>query len=336
MDTSFIRVCYVRALLYGVQQQYGITPQQLNIPQALLAEPMALIPFTDVARWLETIAHESADDTFMLSIAEHLHLSDLALPNNWFLSAPDLAVAVRRINHGLASFQSGASYYVIQSGKLLKWCYSNPYVMGEARSHDALRVAITLVHVLRHFLGAQYSPLKLLLSGASLGHQKPLDYFGCQVSWSGSQVEIWLDIESLLQVNQWEGPRQSQTTVSLSQFGCYLDMPQPHDFPKVLYEMINYSRYYGLPKVDAIAALYGLSRQQLQRRLVQFGFNFNSLCGYILSNQAIKYMMEGKGVEEISDLLGYANTQSFSRAFKRLRRITPAQYIVHLNKNGAQ
>ena len=332
LNTAFIRFCYLLPVLKGVEAHYGITPAMLKLPQLLQQDAMMLVPFTEVAKWLEQIEQLTGDAGFMLKIQQYLTLSSLEVPGNWFLSAPDLAITFRRINHGITSFQSGASYYAQQSGKILKWCYSNAFVKDRAKSHDSLRVAITLLNAIKHYTGNNHSLLKVRLSGSPSKQLETEALFGCPVSWNAPQTELWLNIDDLLASNSDFPyvPEPIKTAIPMSQLENYLNMPQPTDTPKVLYEMVNYSRCYGFPNVDTVADLFDISRQQLQRRLQKLGFSFTYLSGYILCNQAIKYMLEGKDPAEIASLLGYANAHSFSRSFARFRQQTPTQYLKNL------
>ncbi|BAJ00168.1 AraC family transcriptional regulator [Shewanella violacea] len=329
-NTSFIRACYMGAVFTGVERVYGITTEELNIPQALMDEPMALIPFGQICIWLERLEQVTQDPAYMLKLAQHLDFSRLNVPGISFLATTDLAMSVRRINYGIASFQSGASYYIIQSGKIIKWCYRNPYAFNQHKTHDSLRVVIMLFNTLKHFLGDEYRPLQVHISGPKVGKQDAESLFNCPVIWNAPQTEIWIDTDALVQ--QSSVPLEESSTISMPRtvFEQYLDMPQPHDTPKVLFEMVNYARFYGLPTVDKVAALFNISRQQLQRRLLLHGFNFTSIRGYILSNQGIKYMLDGRSIEEITLLLGYANKQSFSKAFKRFRNCTPQEYLARI------
>ncbi|GIU40189.1 hypothetical protein TUM4438_00790 [Shewanella sairae] len=333
LNTAFIRCCYILPIFNGIKAHYGIKSNALGVPDLLLQDPMMLIPFTEVSKWLEQIETLTGDADFMLNIRSHLTLDSLEVPANWFLSAPDLAISFRRINHGVCCFQSGASYYAQQSGKILKWCYNNPFVKDKARSHDSLRVALTLFNAIKHYVGNSYQPKKVRLSGSPVNQQQVEQLFGCPVAWNAPQTEIWLNIDDLLMSTDdyIYTPEPLTAAIPLSQLEKYLNMPQPTDTPKVLYEMVNYSRYYGLPNVDTVASLFDISRQQLQRRLQKLGFTFTYLAGYILCNQAIKYMLEGKDIAEISQLLGYSNSHSFSRSFTRFRRQTPTQYLAKLN-----
>ncbi|MCL1056559.1 AraC family transcriptional regulator [Shewanella gelidimarina] len=336
MDTAFIRSSYIAPVFKGVEAHYGISLTDLSIPEALFDEGMELIPFNEASKWFTQLETLTGEADYMVKIQCYLDISALKIPGNWFLSAPDLAMCFRRINHGICSFHSGASYYPLQSGNILKWCYNNPYAKERARSHDSLRVAITLFNAIKRFSGNHYRLKKLRLSGPPIKQQETEAIFGCPVSWNAAQTELWISVDDLFTSSPMDDFTADTLTssVSLAQFEKYLNMPQPTDLPKVLYEMVNYSRYYGLPTVVSVANLFGISRQQLQRRLQKVGLSFTDLSGYILCNQAIKYMLEGKEINEIAQRLGYANAHSFSRSFARFRQQTPTQYMNKINRQN--
>jgi AraC-like DNA-binding protein len=314
---------YVLPLLLGVKNKFNIELSDLNIPKNLLAEPLALVPYSVVAKWLVTLGKLTKDDAYLIDIASELSLQHLQESNNWFLSSPDMGITFRRINYGINCFQSGASYYASQSGKIIKWCYNNPYTDTQDRVLDSLRIAIMFTQTIRHFKGPNYSPIQVHLSGTDISHKKIAEFFGCTVVFNAPQTQIWLSMTDLMAVSQVN----SVNAVTTMSFDAYLNMPQPHDSPKVLYETVNFSRYYGLPTVDNVAAYFGYSRQQFQRRLQKVGFNFTTIMSYVLSNQAVKYMENGKSIDEITQLLGYSSKQSFNKAFQKVRGVSAFKYL---------
>ncbi|QLE87390.1 AraC family transcriptional regulator [Shewanella sp. Scap07] len=328
-DIAFIRMNYVNIVLSAAFEQFQLEPNDLGIPNALYKDPMALVPMGDYLAWLEQLSVQCGEN-YLGDIAQSLNLSEMNMPADWFMSAPDFAISLRRINYGITAFQSGASYYVIQSGRIIKWCYNTRYAKGLQRSYDSLRVALMLVNTMRHYLGVDFSPHKVHLSGPAMSHLQLEKLFNCPVVYNTKQTEIWADNTVLLQSKQMQGLHDPTLQMPLSLFEKYINMPQPDDVPKILYELVNFSRYYGLPSITDVAGKLGLSKQQLQRRLQEKGFSFIYLRGYVLSNQAVKYMLEGKQIEEISQLLGYGNKQSFTKAFKTFRLCTPQQYLQRL------
>jgi len=83
----------------------------------------------------------------------------------------------------------------------------------------------------------------------------------------------------------------------------------------------------GLDTQPAVAARLGLSVASLRRRLAGEGCSFRALRAETLHRAAEDLLRQGKRPGEVAELLGYSDTRSFSRAFKRLSQLTPAGYL---------
>ncbi|MEC6830856.1 AraC family transcriptional regulator ligand-binding domain-containing protein [Photobacterium toruni] len=326
INVAFIRTAFLKPLEIGLQKRYGISFAELGIPSQLLKEPMSLIPFNDYLQWLERIEELTQDSAYMIKIAADITFENIGPIGNWYVTCPDLALAFRRINYGVSCLQGGASYHGQQSGNIIKWVYHNSYAHGRAASFDSLKMAILFTQVTRNYMGDDYVPLKIELSGTEIVDSAIQQFFGCPITWQSPATKVWLNLSMLEHGNQRPLPIAKPILVSNLQLDDLLNMPQPLDLAKVMFEIINYSRYYGFPTLDFVAKKVGLSRQQLQRRLHDNGWTFTSMTNYILCNVAIKYMLSGMSIETIATLLSYNNVQSFSKAFKRNRGLTPAQY----------
>ena len=68
------------------------------------------------------------------------------------------------------------------------------------------------------------------------------------------------------------------------------------------------------------------ARRSLQRRLFEAGTTFEELREQVREDLAVKYVQQSSlRLLEISEILGYSQQSAFSRAFKRLRGVTPRQ-----------
>ncbi|WP_233353343.1 AraC family transcriptional regulator [Photobacterium chitinilyticum] len=326
LDISFIRSAFLQPVSAGITARFGLTPEGLGIPPQILAEPMTLVPFIDVQRWLELIELKSGDPAYMIEIAPYLKFDSMGYFGDWFLSSPDLALAFRRINYGTSCLQSGTSFHGEQSGRLIKWCYDNHFSEGRSRLHDSIRITVMYTNTLKHFMGDDYRPKHVEISGPPCGDGRVEAYFGCDVTWNAAVTKVWLDITMLEHGSAHPFSTSRPMLVSNLQLDEFLNMPQPHDTAKVMYEMVSYACHYGYPSLDFIAERYRVSRQQLQRRFNAFGWSFTNVTNYVLCNLAIKYMLKDMSNAEIARELGYNNVQSFSKAFQRQRGVTPTQY----------
>lgn len=83
----------------------------------------------------------------------------------------------------------------------------------------------------------------------------------------------------------------------------------------------------GEPSAERIAHTLRLSLRSLQRHLADEGCSYDLLLNQCRQNLALLHMCEaGCSLSEIAYLLGFADTLSFSRAFKRWTGMTPYQY----------
>lgn len=77
-----------------------------------------------------------------------------------------------------------------------------------------------------------------------------------------------------------------------------------------------------------VAQAVGYSPSHLSKRFRKLtGHTFKEHVDYLKMQQALEYLLSGKSISEISEMLGYASTQSFSRAFRRVMKKSPAQML---------
>ena len=83
----------------------------------------------------------------------------------------------------------------------------------------------------------------------------------------------------------------------------------------------------GEPSAERIAQALHLSLRSLQRHLAQEGLGYDRLLAETRQQLALQHMRDPRcSISEIAYLLGFADTSSFSRAFKRWTGQTPSQY----------
>ena len=80
----------------------------------------------------------------------------------------------------------------------------------------------------------------------------------------------------------------------------------------------------GAPTKQAVARPLGMSARNLQRHLADEGTSFKTLLNEARVTLARNYIDEGRlSVTEIAFVLGFADTSTFSRAFKRWTGMSP-------------
>ena len=83
----------------------------------------------------------------------------------------------------------------------------------------------------------------------------------------------------------------------------------------------------GEPSAERIAQALHLSVRSLQRHLADEGCRFDALLNDCRQNLALQHLRDPQcSLAEVSHLLGFADTSSFNRAFKRWTGMTPGQF----------
>ena len=325
-NVNFLRALGIFSIYQQVAANEMASIESLGIPRSVFDNPMNLIPVTEVDEWYQNLEQQTHNPDIILQIGQKVDIEKAGPLANWFFSGHDLASTIRRVNLSLHCLQSGAYLYGAEVGPLIKWCYENPAYSAKGKVHDSIRVAIFMTKILRMYLGEDFKPAAVCIAG----HRKNVEvyqaYFDCPIQWGQPRTEVWLPSNLRLSVNQVRSTGRANLAMNYHDLDNYLNMPDAEDEHKVIYEMINYSRHFGLPTLAKVSSLLGLSEQQFQRRLHRLGVTFSTITGYALSNVAVELLRYSTPIDEIATRLGYTNTASFNRMFKKHRGLTPKQY----------
>jgi AraC-like DNA-binding protein len=99
------------------------------------------------------------------------------------------------------------------------------------------------------------------------------------------------------------------------------------DFPQTVRSILRTGLLTGHGSADQVATLLSMHGRTLHRRLAVHGTNFKALvdeCRYEIARQMLKDTDSGVG--HIADMLDYADTSAFARAFRRWSGTTPSRW----------
>ncbi|MGO1462380.1 MAG: AraC family transcriptional regulator ligand-binding domain-containing protein [Marinobacter sp.] len=83
------------------------------------------------------------------------------------------------------------------------------------------------------------------------------------------------------------------------------------------------------PKLARVAATLSVSERTLKRRLQDEGASFQHLVDQVRLERAREFLTgTGMNLNQIADLLGYADAANFTRAFKRWTGVSPSHYRI--------
>jgi AraC-like DNA-binding protein len=188
--------------------------------------------------------------------------------------------------------------------------------------------AFTAIYVrtCRNRLGRDYAPLAVYLR-----RPEPADahqwhkVFRSPVYFSAEEdrVEFSLvDFDSHLDDANPELAVHNETVLNRA-----LAQLKPLTWERKVRDAIEEQLPEGEPSAEHIAKALHLSLRSLQRHLADEGCRFDTLLNESRENLALLHLRDPQcSLSEVSYLLGFADTSSFSRAFKRWTGMTPGQF----------
>jgi AraC-like DNA-binding protein len=158
--------------------------------------------------------------------------------------------------------------------------------------------------------------------------------YGCPVTANTGTSEIWLPASSM------EKPVLSADDKLLRHLRAYADilLKKRRDAQSGIREEIEDvvlpRLSQGVPSLDDVAAVLGLSSRTLSRRLAEAGLTFRQVLETLRQDLAQHYLADpALPLAEIAFLLGFSDQSSFGTAFRRWTGETPRGYRVALNVN---
>ncbi|WP_084381915.1 AraC family transcriptional regulator [Pseudomonas mucidolens] len=182
------------------------------------------------------------------------------------------------------------------------------------------------VRTCRNRLGRDYAPLAVYLRRPAPADPEPWHkVFRAPVFFAAEEDRLEFapaDFDSHLDDANPELAEHNETVLKRT-----LAQLQPLTWERKVRSAIEAQLPDGEPGAERIAQALHLSLRSLQRHLADEGCRFDALLNECRENLALQHLRDPDcSLAEISHLLGFADTSSFNRAFKRWTGMTPGQF----------
>lgn len=195
------------------------------------------------------------------------------------------------------------------------------------RRQDSEFSITCVLNMLKLITGCNIHPTRV-----DFEHTRPADIsahkrvFQCPLYFNQSSNRIYLPISTLSLTVTGGNERLYQALEP------YLEQQRRHrsDHDLLLSQIIRIisaSISSCAPSLEGVCQELGLSRRTLQRRLKEHGLEYSTLVEDVRRELALAYIKDsGYSMTEISLLVGYTESASFTRAFRRWTGQSPQQY----------
>ncbi len=299
--------------------QAGLDPQ-------LMDDPNARYPLSATTRLWELAVQVSGDPAIGLRVSRFVSPTTFHALGYALVASGSLREVFERIVRYHQVVSDALELHLSRDHD--RYCFtltvpeSNPAPAPEAI--DAF--AAIYVRTCRNRLGREYAPLAVYLRRPQPEDPHPWHkVFRAPVYFSAAQdrLEFALDdFDSHLDDANPELAEHNPTELRRS-----LAQLKPLTWERKVRDTIEAHLPEGEPDAELIAQALHLSLRSLQRHLADEGCRFDTLLNESRENLALLHLRDPQcSLSEISYLLGFADTSSFSRAFKRWTGMTPGQF----------
>ncbi|MFD1344048.1 AraC family transcriptional regulator [Litorisediminicola beolgyonensis] len=306
-----------------------------GLSRADIREPHATLPFATYLRLFERISQALGRDSFGLELSQGMGPELIGPAGYIFVASPDLTHAVQALASSVFTIQD-ATRFEVQTGE-------EPHVRYRITDDEMMPrrqdVEFSLGYVdrlTRLLLGPGYKAAEVWFEHrgpARPDRQEAL--FGCPVFFDQDMNALWFRREDI----DRRAPKADPNLVAVMQhYIQLLDRPSHAitTFSEEVTQTLATLPDGREPTLDTVAARLGLGASTLGRRLRAEGTSIRDLARRHGVELAARLLAETRlTIFEIAERSGYAETASFTRAFRSVTGESPRHYRSRLAASGA-
>jgi len=280
------------------------------------------ISLSDTLALWRSVEKLSADPLFGFHMGQSLKPAHFQLLAFTMLSSSTLGGAIEKILKYQRLISDGGSFTVIPQNDKAALVYTP--AANNFSYHQIDAVLVATVSFARWLLGREIKPLALAFThGENKGLDEYQTFFGCDIEFGQDQNSIIFS--SLLLQEALPGFDQGLATMHEQMADNQLQrLAEPDIIARVqerlLIGLVSISR-------DEVATQLAMSGRSLQRKLQEQGSSFQKLHDEHRHQRSLQLLAnEDLSLLDISLQLGFSESSTFYRAFKRWQGVTPGEY----------
>jgi AraC-like DNA-binding protein len=293
---------------------------------ALFQVPETRVPNRVVQRVFELAEEATGDPCFGLDVGKQVRGVALHAVGYAWLASATLGEAMARLARYTRVLSDTWRAEVRDEPRGVRFQLMSAFVqdMKPPSRHDAILSGI--VKLCRITYGDSFVPLEVAVKRERLADTRRFEeWFRAPIAWGAPQPGLLCRREDLVRPLVTTNPDIVLSSDKLvTDYLARLDRDDV--VARVKRELLN-GFPAGTPTQAAIARALGMSTRTLHRRLYEEGTSFVDLLDETRRELAAGYIRRSDySVGEVAYLLGFAETSSFNRAFRRWTGMSPSEY----------
>lgn len=297
----------------------------LGVDPAVIRDPSARVSYVKVQALWTWMSTEIKDPCIGLRVAGYWHPSASGALGYAWLASSSLRTAIGRLLRYTRILTEGVQLLTEEDDETFALVLSfEPASAGIPIQIDGIMTLLT--GLCRINYGQNFNPAAVHFS-----HPKPacagefFAYFKCPVLFDAPDNRVILPIEVLDVDLPGANPQLAQVNDKI--MIEYLARLDKDDIITRVKAIIIDQLPNGTVVDSSVADSLHMNVRSLQRRLRQKDCTFKGILNEVREQLALKYIKDSRlTLSEISFLLGFSETSSFSRAFKRWTGDSPREY----------
>jgi len=317
------------SLMLNLARENHIAPdpllKKLGIDSKLITDPNARFDMGKVNRFFQQVADLIPDAGFALAAGSHWHPSQLGALGYGWMTSSTLRTGFNRLIRFTKILNDELNIELVETGSSLEirhWFKVSDKV-PRFRTDGAMAALMAMI---RFNTDSSFQPDSVTFSYAEpedTGDHYKL--FQCPISFGEKYSAI---VISTHEVDELRSCSNSQLSLLNDQILVkYLAKLDKDNIVEQVKATIMDQLSSGATNDLSIASVLLMSKRTLQRRLNDNDTTFKELLNEVRHELANKYILDSSlPVTEISYLLGFSETSSFTRAFKRWSGQSPTEF----------
>jgi len=297
---------------------------EAGIEHTLRNDPLDRLPHTTITKLFKLSVEATGDPYFGLSVAKTLQASNIHALGFSLSSSNTLLDFCQRLVRYFRLLSQAAYYYIEEDEDEIR-------LVGQLMIDicDETQDAFIgfLVQFMRLLHRPDFVPLRVELNRPEpeQGSGPFVEFFGAPVDFGSDDMILHFKREDMIIPLTGANPELAQYNENI--IVDYLTRLEQNDILAQVESKLVKFMSSGHVSKELVAAELNMSASTLKLKLAQQGTGFQEVLDNARKNLSLNYMSQSDiTISEIAYLLGFTETSSFSRAFKRWTGQSPSQY----------
>ncbi|WP_260015007.1 helix-turn-helix domain-containing protein [Sedimentimonas flavescens] len=297
-----------------------------GVSRKVLREVSGFLPYAIEAIVLEKVARAVGDRHLGARLGNAFDYSAYGPYADYVLGAPTLVSALFRSQQALPLLHPGSSIRTsAQDGKILiSFCSGLSSVVGHRHLDEG--AILVVCHAIRHFLGDDWAPEWIELTGAPHARLHDMEtLIGAPIRTGADMSALALRMEDLMRPNPQ--PVVGGARLLIDDLPALMGLSPLRSVADTVDNFLRLQLIAGDTSEDGVARMLSVGPRTLQRALRAEGTSFREVKARFNEERARKYLSDSDlSIDQIAGLLGYEEPNSFRRAFRNWTGQSPGAY----------